>query len=105
MKTIAFSRVRLRAPTARPKTRNCAGNCISTISHSIRQTKNTSSTDFCSSASKNIAGAYMASIPPASKPARIENSLRAAAATSTQEHEPITACTIRTRIGLRPATQ
>ena len=61
MKTSAFSRVSARAPIASPSAVHDAGLdplvTIREIIQMLRQTKNMSSTDFWSSASKKIAGA------------------------------------------------
>ena len=59
------------------------------ISHSARHTKNTSSTDFCSRPSKKIAGAYSASISPATMPgARARTAARPASAEQRARRRP-----------------
>src|SRR5262245_11726330 len=91
IRTTAFSRVKLNAPSERPNashSQDFDDVVFSAINHSARQTKNTSSTDFCSRPSKKIAGAYTASIRPATRPARGEKSRLAATARSTHEHDP-----------------
>src|SRR5207244_6957877 len=69
---------------------------IRAMSHSASETKKTSSTDFCTSPSKNIAGAYSAMMTPAAIPARREKSRRAASATNAHDADPIAAWMIRT---------
>ena len=111
-KTSAFSRVRLRPPSARPSDNHgragadpCVRPVIRAINHSARHTKNTSRTDFCNSPSKKIAGAYSASIRPATMPARAEKKRHAADASSTQEHDPMTAWQTRTATRFGPSVE
>jgi hypothetical protein len=62
---------------------------ILAISHSARQTKKTSRTDFCNRPSKKMAGAYSASISPAAMPARRENRRAVARPRSAHDADPI----------------
>jgi hypothetical protein len=77
---------------------------ISAISQTARQTKKTSSTDFWRRPSKKIAGAYSASISPATSPARVESKRATASPSRAHDAEPITIWTSRTSRRWRPAT-